>query len=106
MRRGALLVNTSRGALIDAEAVVDALKDGQLGGLAIDVYEQEADLFFEYLTREDRPRRHGLQRLADVSKRVGDGAPRPSSRRRRSRAIAEDDDIGQHSAGVRTRRRN
>jgi D-lactate dehydrogenase len=52
MRRGALLVNTSRGALIDAEAVVDALKDGQLGGLAIDVYEQEADLFFEDLSSE------------------------------------------------------
>jgi D-lactate dehydrogenase len=45
-------VNTSRGALIDAEAVVDALKDGQLGGLAIDVYEQEADLFFEDLSSE------------------------------------------------------
>jgi D-lactate dehydrogenase len=52
MKRGALLVNTSRGALIDAEAVVDALKDGQLGGLAIDVYEQEADLFFEDLSSE------------------------------------------------------
>ena len=52
MKRGALLVNTSRGALIDAEAVVDALKDGQLGGLAIDVYEQEADLFFEDLSNE------------------------------------------------------
>lgn len=52
MRRGALLVNTSRGALIDGEAVVEALKDGRLGGLAIDVYEQEADLFFEDLSNE------------------------------------------------------
>jgi D-lactate dehydrogenase len=52
MKRGALLVNTSRGALIDAEAVVEGLKDGHLGGLAMDVYEQEADLFFEDLSSE------------------------------------------------------
>jgi D-lactate dehydrogenase len=52
MRRGALLVNTSRGALIDAEDVIDALKDGRMGGLALDVYEQEADLFFEDLSNE------------------------------------------------------
>ncbi|MBP0591493.1 2-hydroxyacid dehydrogenase [Paraburkholderia sp. LEh10] len=47
---GALLINTSRGGLIDTEAVIDALKSGQLGGLAIDVYEQEADLFFRDLS--------------------------------------------------------
>lgn len=46
----ALLINTSRGGLIDTEAVIDALKSGQLGGLAIDVYEQEADLFFRDLS--------------------------------------------------------
>jgi D-lactate dehydrogenase len=45
-------VNTSRGAILDAEAAIDALKSGQLGGLAIDVYEQEADLFFEDLSNE------------------------------------------------------
>lgn len=44
---GALVVNTSRGGLIDAAAAVRALKSGHLGGLAIDVYEEEADLFFE-----------------------------------------------------------
>ena len=49
-KRGALLVNTSRGGLIDTEAVIDALKSGQLGGLAIDVYEQEAGLFFRDLS--------------------------------------------------------
>ena len=49
-KRGALLINTSRGALIDTEAVIDALRSGQLGGLAIDVYEQEADLFFRDLS--------------------------------------------------------
>lgn len=52
LRRGAIVVNTSRGALIDAEAAIEALKSGQLGGLAIDVYEQEADLFFEDLSNE------------------------------------------------------
>jgi D-lactate dehydrogenase len=47
-----MVVNTSRGAILDAEAAIDALKSGQLGGLAIDVYEQEADLFFEDLSNE------------------------------------------------------
>lgn len=49
-KRGALLVNTSRGGLIDTEAAIDALERGQLGGLALDVYEQEADLFFRDLS--------------------------------------------------------
>jgi D-lactate dehydrogenase len=47
---GAILVNTSRGALIDTEAVLAALTSGQLGGLAIDVYEQEAGVFFRDLS--------------------------------------------------------
>lgn len=47
MKRGAMLVNTSRGGLIDTAAVIEALKSGQLGALAIDVYEQESTLFFE-----------------------------------------------------------
>lgn len=46
MKRGAMLVNTSRGALIDTPAAIEALKSRQLGFLAIDVYEQEASLFF------------------------------------------------------------
>ena len=49
-KRGALLINTSRGGLIDTEAVIEALKSGQIGGLALDVYEQEADLFFRDLS--------------------------------------------------------
>jgi D-lactate dehydrogenase len=49
---GLLLVNTSRGGLIDTQAAIDALKNGRLGGLAIDVYEQEADLFFRDLSSE------------------------------------------------------
>jgi D-lactate dehydrogenase len=44
--RGAVLVNTSRGAVIDTRAVIAALKTGALGGLALDVYEEEAGLFF------------------------------------------------------------
>lgn len=47
MRPGAMLVNTSRGALVDTAALVAALKTRRLGALAIDVYEQEAELFFQ-----------------------------------------------------------
>lgn len=47
MKRGVMLINTSRGAVVDTRAVIDALKSRQLGALGIDVYEEEADLFFE-----------------------------------------------------------
>jgi D-lactate dehydrogenase len=47
MKRGVMLVNTGRGALIDTAAVVDGLKSGQIGSLALDVYEEEGSLFFE-----------------------------------------------------------
>ena len=47
MRRGVMLVNTGRGALIDTMAVIDGLKTGHIGSLALDVYEEEAELFFE-----------------------------------------------------------
>jgi D-lactate dehydrogenase len=47
MQPNALLVNTSRGALVDTTAVIKALKQKRLGGLAIDVYEEEEELFFE-----------------------------------------------------------
>jgi D-lactate dehydrogenase len=50
LKRGTLLINTSRGGLVDTEAAIDALKSGQLGGMAIDVYEQEAGLFFKDLS--------------------------------------------------------
>jgi len=46
-RRGVMLINTSRGALIDTPAAIAALKSGQLGSLGIDVYEDEAELFYE-----------------------------------------------------------
>lgn len=50
MRPGAMLINTSRGGLVDAEAAIDALKSGQLGHLGLDVYEEEEDLFFQDLS--------------------------------------------------------
>ena len=50
MKNGAMLINTSRGALIDTKAVIDALKKGKLGYLGIDVYEQEEKLFFHDLS--------------------------------------------------------
>lgn len=46
MKPGAMLVNTSRGGLIDSTAVIEALKTRQLGGLALDVYEAEGELFY------------------------------------------------------------
>lgn len=50
MKKGAMLINTSRGKLIDSEAAIEALKEGQLGYLGIDVYEQEEKLFFKDLS--------------------------------------------------------
>lgn len=47
MKRGVVLINTSRGGLVDTKAVVEALKDGHIGALGIDVYEQEEQLFFQ-----------------------------------------------------------
>ena len=47
MKPGVMLINTSRGALLDTPAVIQALKTGQIGYLGLDVYEEEAALFFE-----------------------------------------------------------
>ena len=52
MKRGVTLINTSRGALVDTQAVIDGLKSGQIGYLGLDVYEEEADLFFEDLSNQ------------------------------------------------------
>lgn len=52
MQKGTVLVNTSRGQLLDSAAAIEALKKGILGGLALDVYENEQDLFFEDLSDE------------------------------------------------------
>jgi len=50
MKKGVVLINTSRGALIDTKAVIKALKSGKVGSLGLDVYEEEGDLFFEDLS--------------------------------------------------------
>lgn len=50
MKKGVMLINTSRGGLIDARAVIDGLKSGKIGYLGLDVYEEEGDLFFEDLS--------------------------------------------------------
>ncbi|MFY1637133.1 2-hydroxyacid dehydrogenase [Solwaraspora sp. WMMB335] len=50
MRDGVMLVNTSRGALVDTTAVINGLKSGKIGHLGLDVYEEEATLFFEDLS--------------------------------------------------------
>lgn len=47
VKPGVMLVNTGRGALVDTVAVIDGLKSGRIGSLALDVYEEEAELFFE-----------------------------------------------------------
>lgn len=50
MKRGVLLINTSRGKLIETQALIQALKTGQVGGVALDVYEEEEGIFFEDLS--------------------------------------------------------
>ncbi|KGD81135.1 D-lactate dehydrogenase [Pantoea sp. PNA 14-12] len=47
MRDGVMIINTSRGGLIDSQAAIDALKQQKIGALGMDVYENERDLFFE-----------------------------------------------------------
>lgn len=47
MKPGALLLNTSRGKLVDTTALIESLKCGHLGGVALDVYEEEESVFFE-----------------------------------------------------------
>ena len=46
MKKGVVLVNTSRGALIDSEALLEGIKDRRIGAACLDVYEEESDVFF------------------------------------------------------------
>lgn len=50
MKPQVMLINTSRGGLVDTRLVIDALKEGRLGALGLDVYEEESELFFEDLS--------------------------------------------------------
>ncbi|MER2509093.1 2-hydroxyacid dehydrogenase [Amaricoccus sp.] len=50
MKPGVMLINTSRGALVDTAAVIEGLKSGHVGALGLDVYEEEQDLFFRDLS--------------------------------------------------------
>ena len=47
MKKGVVIINTSRGALIDTEALLEGIKDRIIGAACLDVYEEEADIFFE-----------------------------------------------------------
>lgn len=55
MKRGVMLINTSRGAVVDTRAIIRGLKDGRIGSLGLDVYEEEGDLFFENLSEQIIP---------------------------------------------------
>ena len=50
MKRGVMLVNVSRGRLVHTTALIEGLKSGQVGGVALDVYEEEEGVFFEDLS--------------------------------------------------------
>jgi D-lactate dehydrogenase len=52
MKKGVMLINTGRGALVNTKAVINGLKSEKIGYLGLDVYEEEADLFFEDLSGE------------------------------------------------------
>lgn len=52
MKRGVMLINTSRGGVIDTQAMIDGLKTGAIGYLGLDVYEEEDGLFFENLSQD------------------------------------------------------
>lgn len=65
MKRSALLINTSRGALIDSRALLDALRRGEIRGAALDVYEKESGVFY-HDTSESSDRDESLSLLVTL----------------------------------------
>jgi D-lactate dehydrogenase len=55
LKKGAMLINTSRGAVVDTRSIIRGLKAGRIGSLGLDVYEEEGDLFFENLSEQIIP---------------------------------------------------
>lgn len=55
MKRDVMLINTSRGAVVDTSALIEGLKSGVIGSVGLDVYEEEADLFFQDLSNSFIP---------------------------------------------------
>ena len=94
MKDGVMIVNTGRGALVDTKAVIDGLKSGRVGHLGLDVYEEEAELFFE--DRSSRVLQDDVfarlltfpNVLVTATRASSPPAPSRASRRRRSRTSA------------------
>jgi D-lactate dehydrogenase len=55
MKKGVMLINTSRGGLVDTQAIIDAVKAGKIGYLGLDVYEEESQIFFDDLSLQVIP---------------------------------------------------
>lgn len=58
MKKGVVIINTSRGGLLDTDALIDGIKSKQVGAACLDVYEEEGDLFYEdysgHIVRDDK----------------------------------------------------
>ncbi len=85
---GAILVNTSRGALVDTAGLIDRRRTGQLGGVCLDVYEEEAGVFYQDLSNEISQRAdhlaHGLPDLRGTARDRGHHPRQPDGIRGRA----------------------
>jgi len=61
-----MLINTSRGGLLDTVAIINGLKSGKIGYLGLDVYEEEEEIFFEddHVWKSEQPREHVVAKKA------------------------------------------